>query len=164
MKFNQTEDAEGNITVDIYHDAYIGHTPKRRVACRGILIDGDKILLSHEVRQGVYTLPGGGLEEGETLAQCCEREVLEETGYIVKATELIIEVREYDVDTIHESHIFSCDIVSRGERHLTQHEVNIDMTPEWTEIGTALEIFKEKSDKLGMYLREYTAISKYLDK
>lgn len=150
--------------VHIYHDVYTGNISKRRVACRGILVDGDKILLSHEVKQGKYVLPGGGLEDGETLAQCCEREVLEETGYIVKAGEHIIEVREYDENTLHESHIFACSVQSLGERHLTQHEVNINMTPEWTDIDKALEIFKEKSDKLGMYLREYTAINKYLNK
>ncbi len=162
MKINKFINDQGCPEVDIYHDEYIGNTPKRRVACRGILIDGDKILLSHEVKKGVYTLPGGGLEEGEILSQCCEREVLEETGYIVKAINHIIEVREYDIDTIHESHHFFCEIINRGERHLTEHEANIDMTPEWITLDKALEIFKEKSDKLGMYLREYTAICEYL--
>ncbi|MBQ8228129.1 MAG: NUDIX domain-containing protein [Clostridia bacterium] len=149
--------------VHIYHDVYTGNISKRRVACRGILVDGNKILLSHEVMQGKYVLPGGGLEDGETLSECCEREVEEETGYIVKATEHIIEVREYDEDTLHESHIFACEVQSHGERHLTQHEVNINMTPEWKTIDEALAIFKGRADELGMYLREYTAINKYLN-
>lgn len=150
--------------VHIYHDTYTGSTPKRRVASRGILIDGDKILLSHEVRQGVYVLPGGGQEKDETLFQNCEREVMEETGYVVDAAEHIIEVREYDMDTIHESHIFACKIKNRGERHLTQHEININMTPEWKPIDEALEIFNARSHELGMYLREYIAIKKFLNK
>lgn len=153
-----------NGVVHIYHDTYTGNTPRRRIACRGILTDGDKILLSHEVKQGVHVLPGGGIEEGETLFQCCEREVMEETGYIVKATEEIIEVWEYDMDTIHESHIFSCEIKERGERHLTQHEININMTPEWKTVDEALAIFKQRAHNTGMYLREYTAINKFLGK
>ena len=153
-----------NSVVHIYHDTYTGNTPFRRIACRGILTDGDKILLSHEVKQGVYVLPGGGREEGETLPQCCEREVMEETGYIVKATDEIIEVWEYDMDTIHESHIFVCEIQNRGERHLTQHEININMTPEWKTVDEALAIFKARAHNTGMYLREYTAINKFLNK
>lgn len=162
MKFNRTEDEKGNPVVDIYHDEYVGSTLKRRIACRGILIDGDKILLSHEVNKGVFTLPGGGLEQGETLSQCCERELLEETGYIVKVIRHIIEIREYDIDTVHESHHFFCEIVNRGERKLTDSEADTNLTPEWTDINKSLEIFKEKSGKLGMYLREYTAICEYL--
>lgn len=150
--------------VHIYHDAYTGHTPNRRIACRGILTDGDRILLSHEVKQGKYVLPGGGIEDGETLSQCCEREVMEETGYVVKATEQIIEVWEYDADTIHESHIYACEIKNRGERHLTEHEIYINMTPEWISVDEALAIFKERSQELGMYLREYTAIKKFSGK
>ncbi len=150
--------------VHIYHDVYTGNISKRRIACRGILTDGERILLSHEVKHGKYVLPGGGIEDGETLSQCCEREVLEETGYIVRAGEHIIEVREYDENTLHESHIFVCEIKNHGERHLTQHEVNIDMTPEWKTIDEALEIFEERSRELGMYLREYMAINKFLNK
>ncbi len=150
--------------VHIYHDVYNGNIQKRRIACRGILVDGNKILLSHEVAQGKYVLPGGGLEDGESLFECCEREVKEETGYIVKATEHIIEVWEYDEDTLHESHIFACEVKSYGERNMTEHEMNINMTPEWKTIDEALGIFKERSDELGMYLREYMAINKFISK
>ena len=39
-----------------------------------------------------YIIPGGGLEEGETYEQCCERELLEETGMQVQAKEEYIDV------------------------------------------------------------------------
>ncbi len=37
-------------------------------------------------RKRFWTFPGGGLEEGETPAQCAVREMFEETGYRVELT------------------------------------------------------------------------------
>lgn len=34
--------------------------------------------------QGLWSLPGGKLEPGETLVACCRREVLEETGLAIQ--------------------------------------------------------------------------------
>jgi 8-oxo-dGTP diphosphatase len=39
--------------------------------------------------QGEWSIPGGMLELGETLRQGAEREALEETGLVVRATELL---------------------------------------------------------------------------
>jgi len=55
----------------------------------GILINDDKkVLLTNETIQGmaVCKFPGGGLEPGESLPQCVEREFMEETGIEVKTT------------------------------------------------------------------------------
>eukprot|EP00959_Pyramimonas_sp_CCMP1952_P423652 8874283-Pyramimonas_sp.AAC.1 len=38
-----------------------------------------------EPDKGKWTFPGGGLELGETIAECAEREVLEETGLVIKS-------------------------------------------------------------------------------
>ena len=56
-----------------------------------ILVENEKgeILFIQRVDNGQLGLPAGGLEEGETIAQCIKREVLEETGLMILNLEVI---------------------------------------------------------------------------
>ena len=57
------------------------------VPCVGAVVvhDGRLLLVrrGHEPGRGLWSVPGGRLEPGETLAEGCAREVLEETGVVV---------------------------------------------------------------------------------
>jgi ADP-ribose pyrophosphatase YjhB (NUDIX family) len=56
----------------------------------GAVIDDDgKILLIQRADNGLWALPGGGLDVGETPAQGAVREVLEETGVTCEPIELV---------------------------------------------------------------------------
>ena len=61
-------------------------------AC-GALIHNNTILMVRHVEptRSYWTLPGGGLEAGETPAEAAVREVWEETGLRVKAVRLLWE-------------------------------------------------------------------------
>ena len=142
--------------------------PERvRVSSRGILIDGDKILLSHELNTGVYMSPGGGVEAGESLEECCKRELREETGYKVEAVTHFLTVNEYSFETLYVSNYFICKIIGKGEQSLTDIEIEHGIVPEWVEISKALEMFGDyasKREDIGsLYKREYTMINKYLE-
>ena len=71
-----------------YFSERMGHpTPKTDV--RSAVFDGDRILLVRGSDDGLWTLPGGWAEIGETPAESAAREVLEESGFTVRPTKLI---------------------------------------------------------------------------
>lgn len=62
-------------------------TPKLDV--RAVVEQGGKLLLMRESQDGLWSLPGGWADIGESPSQIAEREVLEETGYHVRASKLL---------------------------------------------------------------------------
>ena len=66
------------------------------IRCCGILVHGDAVLVTQEA-DGLYAMPGGHLEFGETLALCLSREIFEETGLNVEADKLVYVVENFFV-------------------------------------------------------------------
>lgn len=59
-----------------------------RVAIGALVFRDGRLLVVERGKppaEGIWALPGGSVELGETLAQAVEREVLEETGVVVRA-------------------------------------------------------------------------------
>lgn len=57
-----------------------------------VVFDGERVLLARRGKapsQGVWTLPGGAIEIGESVRQAIEREVCEECGIVVQAGQVI---------------------------------------------------------------------------
>ena len=109
--------------IQLINDDYWGHVNHLRHASRGIVVNDGKVLLSYETINNKYMIPGGGVEEGESYAECCERELLEETGMRVKAVEEYLEIEELFEDWRHISHYFVCELIEdTGVQHLTEGE------------------------------------------
>ena len=155
--------------LELKNDDYLGYVKNLRHACRGILVKDGKVLLSYEVKNDKYIIPGGGVEEGESLEQCCEREMLEETGMVVKALDNYLVVNELFSDWNHINHYFVCEFIEEtGKLHLTEAEVNANCTFVWKPMDEALEIFGRYEDfhktniaDYGLYRREYFALKEY---
>jgi ADP-ribose pyrophosphatase YjhB (NUDIX family) len=77
-----------------------------KIRATGILIEEDKILLLHQdvSKKRAWSLPGGTLEEGESLENCMIREMKEETGLDVEVKKLVY-ICDWLVDDVHVLHI-----------------------------------------------------------
>lgn len=142
---------------------------KVREGCRGIVIRDGQILLSREEKTDWWLIPGGGLEPGETLEECCVREVLEETGYVVETTKQFLTMNEYYEEYKYVSNYFVCKVVGQGQMHLTNYEQERGLMPKWIPVEEAVQIFAKHEEyapvsepKRGSYQREYTALCEYL--
>jgi len=63
---------------------------KIRLGCSAAIFDErGRILLTRRMDNGQWCLPGGRMESGESAAEACEREVVEETGLSVRVKRLV---------------------------------------------------------------------------
>ncbi|MER7465687.1 NUDIX domain-containing protein [Streptomyces sp. NPDC097981] len=59
-------------------------------AASAIVVDGEgRVLLQRRTDNGMWALPGGKMELGESIGQCAARETLEETGLTVEITGIV---------------------------------------------------------------------------
>ncbi|MGL1903645.1 MAG: NUDIX domain-containing protein [Fibrobacterales bacterium] len=145
-----------------------------RHASRAIVVKKDTILLLFTERYHDYSLPGGGIDEGEDEVAGLIRELQEETG--ARGIRNIKEFARYDeyrpwykpnADIIHMmSYCYVCDIDDElGETAHESHEVQNVMTPVWMNIHEAIAHNEEviaTSDKKGLSIERETFLLKVI--
>ncbi len=74
-----------------YYDDPSAPTPNSLVPAATVFVQDDagRVLMVQRSDNGLWALPGGVMEVGETLGQAAEREVLEESGYEVKVVDVV---------------------------------------------------------------------------
>lgn len=95
------------------------------VGVGAVIIYQNRVLLVKRAKlpyEGLWTIPGGKVNWGETLQQAAEREVLEETGVIVKAKNPI-----FAFDLINTE---SSD-VGKAQVEISYHYIVIDLEAEY---------------------------------
>ena len=157
-------------TIEIVGKNYFGHWTHERTACRGVIIEDGRVLLSYAVRDDLWMIPGGGLEAGEDEGTCCVRELAEETGRVVLPSACALELQEYYEDCKYVSRYFFGAVVGRCQSKLTEAEQRMGLEPRWLPVEEALQIFSRHDDyaatdeeRRGIYQREYTALSALQD-
>lgn len=118
----------------------------RRHAARGIVLRDDSILLLFTERYNDFSLPGGGVDQGEDIHVALRRELEEETG----AREVEVRshygfIEEYrphwkpEYDLMHmTSHFFVCDVAPElADVRMESYEVANGMKPVWVSVAEA---------------------------
>lgn len=77
-----------------------------------VVMENGRLLMIKSTETNAWSIPSGGLEEGETPEQACIREVWEETGFKVAIHEELpvkrTQIGDYDVTT----HYFLCEKIA----------------------------------------------------
>lgn len=145
-----------------------------RHATRAIVLKGEDILLLYTERYHDYTLPGGGLDEGEDEVAGLIRELKEETG--AKGVCNVQPFARYDeyrpwhrdnADIIYMvSYCYTCDIdEDLGETAYESHEVRNGMKALWINIHEAIahnEAEITNSKKKGLSIERETFLLKVI--
>lgn len=150
----------------------IGHLDDKKIvnrnAARAIVLKGDDILMLYTERYHDYTIPGGGLDDGEDIIAGMIRELEEETGAQnirdIKPFGIYEEFRPWykdDADVIHMiSYCYTCNIDSElGDTRYEDYEIKNGMKAVWINIHDAIahnEKTMAESDKKGMSIERET--------
>jgi ADP-ribose pyrophosphatase YjhB (NUDIX family) len=66
--------------------------PVPAIGVGGIIFNGHRVLMvkrNQPPAQGLWSIPGGKQEAGETLVEACRREIEEETGLVIEVKQLV---------------------------------------------------------------------------
>ncbi|EJV9423194.1 NUDIX domain-containing protein [Vibrio vulnificus] len=148
----------------------------QRSAARAICVDGEDILLLYTERYHDYTIPGGGIDEGEDVIAGLGRELEEETGakniHNIKPFGIYEEFRPWykgEANVMHmHSYCYTCKIDRElGETRFEEYEVKNGMKPLWVNIHQAIahnEQTMAESPKKGMSIERETFLLRLIAK
>jgi len=121
---------------------------KIRRACRGILINENKIALLNVTKHNYHKLPGGGIEKGEPLEEAFKRELLEEVGAdceIIDQGGIVVEWRD-KFKLLQISYVFLAKVIGEvKQNNLDQDEIDDGFELKWVPVEKLNEILENDS-------------------
>ena len=115
---------------------------KERRASRAVVFDKDgKVALLHAVKKHFHKLPGGGIEEGESIQEALRREASEEIGCEIENVRELGIVEEFRGRfSVHQlSYCFLADLSGeKGTTHLEPDEIADGFETTWMNLEEAI--------------------------
>ncbi|MHC1695756.1 MAG: NUDIX hydrolase [Eubacteriales bacterium] len=135
---------------DITSEDTFTYTSPRRAARAALLDSEGKLALMYVGRLDFYTLPGGGMEEGEDVMTTLHREMLEETGCECEITGELgytIENKARMDFTQHSFYFYGRVTGEKGQPSFTDEEVSDETVLGWYTLSEALRLVADKKQE-----------------
>jgi len=122
--------------------------------------DTSKVLIVYNGDSDTWTLPGGGVEPGETLEEAAIREAKEETGYDIE-TLGVVSINEYKIEEKNEHLVFITfkAKITGGTRQITRPDEIASV--EWVDLQVADQKIPYYLDGISGLVKSPTIV--YLD-
>ena len=135
---------------------------RERIAARAVVFDANgEIALQHMTKQDYHKLPGGGVEEGESVEAGLARELAEEIGCTVgNVRELgIIEEFRDERELHHISYCFAADVTGeKSAPNPDEGEVAAGAEAVWLGLEDAIRTLEEEGARVGEYSAKFTSL------
>ena len=117
-------------------------TERPRTAARAILRRKGLVALLRVSKHNYYKLPGGGLEEGESVQEGLEREVLEEVGCSIRVKGEVGESVEHrtHIGVVQTSNCFLAEAMKEGKPRFMDDEVADGFRLLWVSLDEAIRL------------------------
>ncbi len=139
-----------------------------RYTARAIVKNGDLYAVIHSEKFHPYSLPGGGVDDGEDILTALKREILEETGCTCgNIAELgMIKENRAQADYTQISYYYVVEADSVGVPHFTEAETNSGTELQWHRLSEMIKLINDIHPKTyqQQYLkaRDVAALKEYI--
>ena len=124
--------------------------------CVRILLVNDKreVCVIKSEKHGYLQIPGGGIEQNESIEEALSRETEEETGYLIKNIAPLGYLIENRQDKRNEyswgkviSFVFAANVAGLGQLNYTEGEALEEFHPYWINLDELISIYKQNEGK-----------------